>query len=134
MINESTQLMERLDSKHKSILIVDDSSDFLKAVSLFIKKAGHNALLASNGEEAVSLYLKHQPDLVLMDERMPKMKGSEAFLKIKKSYPNANIIFVTAFSGDNSMAEFLNNGISDVIDKPINAKILGGILKKYLKV
>jgi len=97
MINESTQLMERLDSEHKSILIVDDSSDFLKAVSLFIKKAGHNALLASNGEEAVSLYLKHQPDLVLMDERMPKMKGSEAFLKIKKSYPNANIIFRDSF-------------------------------------
>ena len=134
MINESTQLIERPDSEHKSILIADDQSSFLQAVSLFIHKEGHNVLLAKNGEEAVSLYQKHQPDLVLMDERMPKMKGSEAFLKIKKSHPNANIVFVTSFSGDNSMIEILNNGISDVIDKPINAKILGGILKKYLKV
>jgi len=59
----------------KTILIVDDDHNFLEAISLIVKNCRHNVILAYDGCEAVSLYKKFHPNLVLSDVKMPKMDG-----------------------------------------------------------
>jgi YesN/AraC family two-component response regulator len=53
---------------------------------------------ASNGKEAVELYKKEKPDLVLMDIMMPVMSGIDAVKEIKKIDPNAKIVAITAYA------------------------------------
>jgi DNA-binding NarL/FixJ family response regulator len=55
---------------------------------------------ATDGEEAITLFRQHRPDITLMDLRMPKANGIEAITAIRKEWPNARIIVLTTYGGD----------------------------------
>jgi len=65
---------------------------------------------AGNGKEAVTLYAKHKPDVVLMDLRMPEMDGLQATMAIRQSDPTAKIILLTTFDGDEDIFRGLRAG------------------------
>jgi len=65
---------------------------------------------AANGREAVALYAKHRPDIVLMDLRMPEMDGLQATMAIRQSDPTAKIILLTTFDGDEDIFRGLRAG------------------------
>jgi len=65
---------------------------------------------AGNGREAVALYAKHKPDVVLMDLRMPEMDGLEATMAIRQNDPAAKIILLTTFDGDEDIFRGLRAG------------------------
>lgn len=85
-----------------NIVIVDD--DKLVAVSLktILESTGSVKVLAmgSCGEEAIELYSRHRPDVLLMDIRMNGMSGIEAGEKILANFPEAKILYLTTFSDD----------------------------------
>ncbi|WP_294450657.1 response regulator transcription factor [Ruminococcus sp.] len=85
-----------------NIVIVDD--DKLVAVSLktILESTGSVNVLAmgSCGEEAIELYSRHRPDVLLMDIRMNGMSGIEAGEKILADFPEAKILYLTTFSDD----------------------------------
>lgn len=85
-----------------NIVIVDD--DKLVAVSLktILESTGSVTVLAmgSCGEEAIELYSRHRPDVLLMDIRMNGMSGIEAGEKILADFPEAKILYLTTFSDD----------------------------------
>lgn len=85
-----------------NIVIVDD--DKLVAVSLktILESTGSVNVLAmgSCGEEAMELYSRHRPDVLLMDIRMNGMSGIEAGEKILADFPEAKILYLTTFSDD----------------------------------
>ena len=56
--------------------------------------------LAADGEEALSLYRTHRPDVTIMDVRMPKLNGIDAITAIRKEFPRARIIVLTTAIGD----------------------------------
>jgi two-component system response regulator VicR len=62
------------------ILIVEDERTLNEAYELILKKQGHDVEVAYNGDEALQVFKKHEPELILLDLRMPKMDGVE-FLK-----------------------------------------------------
>jgi len=72
---------------------------------------------ASDGKQAVELYEKLQPDLVLMDTRMPIKDGIEASLEIRKRHPQARILMLTAFDGDADIRRALNAGAQGYVLK-----------------
>jgi len=65
---------------------------------------------AVDGGQAVELYRKHQPDLALMDLRMPVKNGNETIELIRREFPGARILVLTAFSGDEDIHRALNAG------------------------
>ncbi|MFK8185361.1 MAG: response regulator [Phormidesmis sp.] len=65
---------------------------------------------AKNGKEAVELYQEHQPDLTLMDLRMPKMEGLEAIIQIRQNDPKANIVILTTYDTDEDIYQGLQAG------------------------
>jgi DNA-binding NarL/FixJ family response regulator len=94
------------------ILIADDH---------FIVRSGLVALLstepdlevvgqAENGQRALELFEKLKPDLFLADLRMPGMSGDEAISRIRQLSPNAKVIVLTAYSGDEDIHKALNSG------------------------
>ena len=82
----------------KRILIVDDSADVRNSVSTFLKSKGYEISVAVDGLEAIEKAKKLEPDLVVMDARMPSLNGIEAASIIKRELPrNARIILLTQY-------------------------------------
>lgn len=102
-----------------NIVVVDD--DKLVAVSLkTILEVGdkiHVVAVGHDGTEAVALYEKYQPDVLLMDIRMQNMTGLEAAEKIMGNYHDAKILFLTTFSDDEYIVKALHIGAKGYILK-----------------
>lgn len=72
---------------------------------------------ATNGEQALLLYRKHRPDLVLMDMWMPTMNGFEAVAAILAEYPDARVIALSTFGGDEDIRRALAAGAQAFLTK-----------------
>lgn len=101
------------------IIIIDDD----KLVSMSLKtilNANEKievVAIGNDGYDAIDLYPKHLPDVLLMDIRMEKMTGLEAAEQIIAKYPNAKILFLTTFSDDEYIVKALNIGAKGYILK-----------------
>jgi two-component system chemotaxis response regulator CheY len=87
-------------SIQKTILLVDDDNDLLENTAFMIKSIGYEVITAENGIDAVEKYKEIKPNLVIMDIKMPKMDGYDAFFKIKQFDPDAKVILITAYTLD----------------------------------
>lgn len=65
---------------------------------------------AENGRQAIEMFRRHRPDITLMDLRMPVMNGVEAIREIRKDFPNARIIVLTTYDGDEDIYRALQAG------------------------
>jgi len=65
---------------------------------------------AENGQQAVDLFIRHKPDIVLIDLRMPVLSGLEATRRIRREFPNARIVVLTTFDGDEDIYRALEAG------------------------
>jgi two-component system NarL family response regulator len=74
---------------------------------------------ASNGQQAVELYRKHLPDVALFDLRMPGMSGVEAATAIRAEYPNARMIALTTYGGDEDIRRALAAGVQAYLTKDV---------------
>jgi two-component system NarL family response regulator len=72
---------------------------------------------ASNGQQAVELYRKHTPDVALLDMRMPIMSGVEAATAIRSEFPNARMIALTTYGGDEDIRRALAAGVQAYLTK-----------------
>jgi DNA-binding NarL/FixJ family response regulator len=77
---------------------------------------------AANGNEAVQLYQEHRPDIVLLDLRMPQLNGVEATLAIREQFPQALIIVLTTYDGDENIYRALRAGAHGYLLKDIPAE------------
>ncbi|WP_410498890.1 SpoIIE family protein phosphatase [Chitinibacter sp. S2-10] len=117
------------------ILVVDDTEAILLLISRFVEALGHQAIVARNGQEAIECWRTHQPDLVLMDVMMPVMGGTEAAVQIKNE-AGANwvpIVFVTGIGEENALADAIERGADDYINKPVNFRVLEAKLKAFAR-
>lgn len=102
------------------ILIAEDERDIRDLVAFTLRFAGHEVFSASNGEEAVEMAPKVNPDLVLMDVRMPRMTGYEA-CKIMKANPDLKdipIVFLSAKGQETEIQQGLEVGAEEYLLKP----------------
>jgi DNA-binding NarL/FixJ family response regulator len=74
---------------------------------------------ASNGLQAVELFRKHLPDVTLLDLRMPGMTGVEAATAIRREYPNARMIALTTYGGDEDIRRALAAGVQAYLTKDV---------------
>ncbi len=104
-----------------SILIADDS-DAIRLVLKDILDLGQHSVLgeAANGQEAVEKYSELKPDLLLLDLAMPKKDGLTALKEIITSYPDANIILITAAGDQKKINACLEAGAKAYISKPFD--------------
>ena len=115
------------------ILIVDDAAFMRGSLKYIMESAGHNVVgEAANGQEALKLYRKHQPDIVIMDILMREMDGLAALGAIKKDDPGAKVIMVSALGIDETKKEAEELGALGYITKPFKQSEIVDEIAKVL--
>ena len=102
------------------ILIAEDERDIRDLVAFTLRFAGYEVVVATNGEEAVNMAPNENPDLILMDVRMPRMTGYEA-CKVMKANPDLKdipIVFLTARGQESEIQQGLEAGAEEYLLKP----------------
>ena len=102
------------------ILIAEDERDIRDLVAFTLRFAGHEVFAASNGEEAVEMAPNVNPDLILMDVRMPRMTGYEA-CKAMKANPDLKdipVVFLSAKGQETERQQGLDAGAEEYLLKP----------------
>ncbi|WP_285416766.1 fused response regulator/phosphatase [Pseudomonas sp. efr-133-TYG-5] len=114
-----------------TILIAEDSAADRLLLSTIVRRQGHAVLTAANGAEAVEVFRRQQPHLVLMDAMMPVMDGFEAARQIKVLAGESlvPIIFLTSLTESEALARCLDAGGDDFLAKPYNQVILAAKIK-----
>jgi two-component system CitB family response regulator len=115
------------------VMIVEDDTRIAEINSRFTKKVeGFEVIaIATTGEQAIELLEIVKPQLVLLDVYLPDMKGPELVAMIRQSYPDIDVIMVTAASEVDIVGQSLRSGVSDYIVKPVTFERFKHSLEKY---
>ena len=122
---------EQADSKQK-ILVVDDEASIRRILETRLKMAGYNVVTAEDGEEAVELFNKTNPDIVILDVMMPKMDGYGVTREIRR-VSDVPIIILTALGDVSERITGLELGADDYVIKPFSPKELEARVKAVLR-
>lgn len=117
-----------------TILIVDDEKNMRFVISRALKSAGHEVREAESGEDALAAIEESTPDLVLLDQRMPRMDGLTALGEIKKLHPELPVVMLTAHGNVEDAVTAMKAGASDYLTKPFDVEELKLAVKKALKL
>lgn len=118
------------------VLLVDDSQVDQMIVESFLTELGHEVIIGENGNQAVELYQYHKPDIILMDEVMPVMKGREAARAIR-DLDGADwvpIIFLSANFNAEDVVSGIDAGGDDYLAKPVDQRILAAKMKALSRI
>lgn len=101
------------------LMLVDDHPAFRKGMAALLESETGLKVVAEagNGPDAISLFRRHQPDVVLMDLRLPGMGGVEATIAIRKEFPAARIIVLTTFDADEDIYRAIQSGAQSYLLK-----------------
>lgn len=116
----------------KSILIAEDNASNYKLLEAILSKS-YNLLHAWEGKEAVELFAKHKPQIVLMDISMPGMDGYESTREIRKLSTTVPIIGLTARAFPDDEQKGYECGMTEYMTKPINIANLRMRLEQILR-
>ena len=100
------------------VLIVDDEQDIREGSERILIRMGFNVSKAVNGEEALELFQKTRPDIVLLDLKMPGMDGMEVLEKIRTIDDNTIVIVITGYATVETAIQAMKQGAYDFIPKP----------------
>jgi two-component system NarL family response regulator len=108
------------------ILIADDHNVVRQGLAALINTVPSMTVVAeaSDGRRAVELFRQHQPDVTLMDLRMPGLGGVEAITEIRREFPSARIIVLTTFDGDEDIYRALQAGARSYLLKGMESDVL----------
>jgi DNA-binding NtrC family response regulator len=99
--------------------VVDDEDSVRRVLERFLSSIGHDAIMASNGEEALEK-IREEPAIVLLDYLMPEVNGIEVLEKIKEISPSTDVIMVTGVGGHKIGMESFEQGAFEFVTKPID--------------
>lgn len=123
--------MNGTNNQQPQILIAEDNtSNYL--LFEFLLKQNYQLLHAINGREAIELFTLHQPQLIIMDIKMPEVDGFEATQAIRELSTTVPIIAVTAYAFHQDQERILNSGFNAYISKPINSTELKKTIEQLL--
>lgn len=113
-----------------TILLVDDEAGIRKVLGISLADSGYTVHTAENGEDALRLFKKFAPPIVLTDIKMPDMDGLELLRKIKQQNPETEVIMFTGHGDMDLAIKSLKYEATDFVTKPINDDVLEIALKR----
>jgi CheY-like chemotaxis protein len=119
----------------KKALVVDDNKNNLMLEKDLLEVAGFEIFEAENAADGIAMARKVKPDIIIMDVRLPDMRGSEAarILREDKETSDIPIIFVTASVMAEGKEEIKNISNSGFIGKPINTRTFAKEISQFIK-
>ena len=123
MLHEKRRLEmdEVQDNAATTLMLVDDDNEMLSQLGIMLRDEGYRILMASSGEEALNLLARHSVGVVVSDEVMPGIRGSELLEKIKNLYPKTIRMLLSATADRDTIITAVNTGaIFKYLSKPIS--------------
>ena len=119
---------------NETVLIVDDEPEIVEMIATMLGSLGYHPIFASNGQEALAKFLASPDryDMVIVDQVMPGMSGSQLSIELMMAKPDIPIILCTGFSESLSRDELQALGISEILKKPIVMKELATTVRDIL--
>jgi len=117
---------EKLD-----VLVVDDQPGVRQLLGIIVTELGDKVWEAQNGKEAVDQVKKWQPDLVIMDIRMPVMGGVDALEKIKTLRPDLPVVMMTAYGSEEALEDLRRKGAVMCLTKPFDVEFIRILLEDF---
>lgn len=121
-----------LSTQKKKILVVDDEKNIIKILETRLSAIGYFVISACDGEEALSMFHKENPNLIILDIMMPKLDGYGVCQEIRKE-SDIPIIMLTALGDISDRITGLELGADDYIVKPFSPKELEARIKSVLR-
>ena len=117
------------------ILLVEDNEKNMKLFRDVLRANGYRTLEATNGEHALALVHEHDPDVVIMDIRLPGIDGVEALRRLRADEGTASVpvLAVTAQAMHGDREQFLAAGFEAYLSKPVNIAELVRAVNKHCK-
>ena len=117
------------DAKSSTLLLVDDEPSVLSSLKRLLRREDYNILIANSGEEALALLAEHEVGVILTDQRMAGMSGSELLARVRKMHPATVRMVLSGYTGLDSLTEAINLvEIYKFITKPWDeAELVGAV-------
>jgi len=126
-------LPEVIAGKGEKILLVDDNAQVLASSKKVLEKIGYTVVTAMDGLEAIEIYTEQHPTigLIILDLVMPKMCGGDAAKKIIKAFPDAKIMFATAYDSSGKLTQDMASE-HVLLEKPFAIPFLSVAIREQL--
>ena len=120
---------------NKKVLIADDEQNIVISLEFLMKREGFEVVVANDGEEAIRRIRADQPDLVLLDVKMPKKSGFEVCQEVKSdpALGGVRILMLTAKGRDTEVAKGLALGADAYMTKPFSTRELVDKVRSMLE-
>jgi CheY-like chemotaxis protein len=119
------------ESKHVSVLVVDDDNDTRDALSELLERAGYTVATAANGAEALAFLHAGRPELILLDVCMPEMDGA-TFRQYQRRNPEWLRIPTVVMTGAYE-EPFLDLALAEALRKPVRAEQVLAIVARHVR-
>ncbi|MGO9611859.1 MAG: response regulator [Dissulfurispiraceae bacterium] len=119
--------------KDIKVLLVDDEQAFVDTLSQRLQMRDLKVHKVYDGEQALSFVKGEEPDVMVLDLKMPGMQGMEVLKEIRKKYPNMQVIILTGHGTDKDEQEARRLGGFDFLKKPADIDTLVGRIKEAYK-
>ena len=110
--------MSKKPTKRGTILVIDDEPDICELFEQVLGAEGYTVLSAHNGLEGVACNTEKNPDVIILDLKMPKMDGIETLKAIRKTDPEVTVIILTGYGSADTIREALDLNVYEYISKP----------------
>jgi two-component system alkaline phosphatase synthesis response regulator PhoP/two-component system response regulator ResD len=116
----------------KTVLVVDDERNILELLRLYLENEGYAVITAGDGETALQLHARHDPDLVILDLMLPRIDGFEVCRELRRR-GDTPVLMLTARTDDVDAIVGLELGADDYVTKPFNPRALVARVKAILR-
>ena len=115
-----------------TILVVDDERITLRNLQHILKKSGYQTVGTQSGKKALKLLDEHEFDVVLTDLKMPRVDGQTILKRVKKLYPETEVIMITGYASVDSAIQCMSSGAYTYIAKPFKIDEVKKIVDKAM--
>jgi len=126
-----TDIYRKYDFKMPSkVLLVDDEREFVQTLSERLIMRDMGSAVAYDGESALSLVSEDEPEVMILDLKMPGINGIEVLRRVKQNNPDIEVIILTGHGTDADKELCMKLGAFAYLQKPVDIELLSDTLKK----
>ena len=114
-------------------LIVDDEPDVVDSVSELFTLRNYNVITATSGTQALEMVKKENPNIIILDIRMPDISGIDVLKEVKKSHPKIRVIMLTGVEDESTKNMAIGLGASGYLTKPYSYSELLEMSRKLIQ-
>jgi len=120
--------------KERKLLVVDDNIDFVHFIRRALEQGDYRISIALDGKTAIEKALTENPELILLDMKLPDISGEEVLERVKKVNKDIPVVVITGYGGDQVAIDMMRKGAIDFLTKPVEPQILIKAIKNALAI